>query len=641
MEDERQARMQYEKECNDLRNKLRVLEKEKAQLVVDMDIKEREKARVEERESLLHKERWSFIQNLSEVDTECKIQTNANIKLCEEMEKLMGIEKSLEMGLLRERRTMNEMMEEMKVQRQQHQNSLRQLDMTVKGKRDVEENLVYSFQKEKDLERSVTHWKEELSLKERENQGQNREIWDLKRRNSHVRCILADTKHKLSGCLSEMKSLENEKRKAEVDLRSAKLHEKSLQLEIKKNELRKFKLAEKILKTYPYLLHQQRTSNDDTSRFPSFSKGGDHLRPCTNKKNTEIESYQKRIWKLERHKEEVDRKLKELHRKENIYRIKLDKYAGMEKQIFWTGKAMAKLEGDRNRLERLLKTMESNMPMKVPFKKLVTDPSVLDRLAKNKVLQKRIFQQAEKIEELKSSARRLLQFREEQFGVMDQQYGGGDDIPTWKLAYWSKSSINPENLISGMNLDIMRRLPDEQKSMRPFTDENYYKKYMHHLNEEIPKLKLEIDQLERKKLFIEVEKENEAELEKQKSRATATKAEPVKKSALLLLGDEQKVGVGEGDEGSEDGAGDKGRKCTPDQSMHGSSYADAGPDIDPTAKASKVSGDKKKALETQKKPRSPKSSTESATEDERDDLVEEGSNGSSGDAASEIPSDKS
>lgn len=206
--------------------------------------------------------------------------------------------------------------------------------------------------------------------------------------------MLADTKHKLNGCLSEMKSLENEKRRADVDLENAKRQEKALQLEMKKNELRKCKLAERILKTHPFLL----------------KKADDGGRPCASStERSEIESYKKRIWKLERHKDDVERKVRELQRKENIYRIKLDKYSGMEKQIYWTGKAMAKVEDDRQRLEHLLKTMESNMPIKVPFKKLVTDPSVLDRLAKNKVLQKRLFQQAEKMEELKLNARRLLQ----------------------------------------------------------------------------------------------------------------------------------------------------------------------------------------------------------------------------------------
>lgn len=217
-----------------------------------------------------------------------------------------------------------------------------------------------------------------------------------------MRCILADTKHKLSACLSEMKSLKNEKRRAEVELENAKRHEKSLQLEIKKNDLRKFRLAEKILKSNPYLLQQR--VGEEISRGPASSTK--ESRPCA---KTELESYKKQIWKLERHKDDVERKFRELQRKENIYRLKLDKYAGMERQIFWMGKTMAKLEGDRARLEQMIKTMESNMPVKVPFKKLVTDPSVLDRLAKNKVLQKRLFQQAEKIEELKSSARRILQ----------------------------------------------------------------------------------------------------------------------------------------------------------------------------------------------------------------------------------------
>lgn len=231
------------------------------------------------------------------------------------------------------------------------------------------------------------------------------EIKDLKRRNSNIRCILADTRHKLAGCLGEMKSLSNEKQRVEVELTAAQKHEKSLNLEVKKNELRKFKLAEKILKANPNLLRPQ---GGEGGR--SFDKGETTQEKDARSNQTwEVDSYKKTIWKLQRHKEEVDRKLRDLQRKENIYRMKLDKYLEMEKQIFWTGKAMAKLEGDKIRLEQLMKTMESNMPVKVPFRKLVTDPSVLDRLAKNKVLQKRIFQQAEKMEELKITARKILQ----------------------------------------------------------------------------------------------------------------------------------------------------------------------------------------------------------------------------------------
>ncbi|CAL8082475.1 unnamed protein product [Orchesella dallaii] len=606
LQDERQARRQYEKECTELRNKLKVLEKEKAQLRLDVEIKESEKGNVEEREAALSKEKWSLIHNLTELDTERSTQTNANLKLCHDMEKLLNVEKSLEVSLLKERKVMGEMMEEMRHKKHEHNNALRQLDIAIKEKRDTQLDLEHSVKRNVDLDRNVKHLKEELQFNDLDNSTQCKEIKDLKRRNSRVRCILADTNQKLNICLSDMKSLENEKRRADVELQTARRHEKALHVEMRKNELRKYKLADKILKAHPFLL--KRDSDERTSRS---STADQHTR------RNEIESYKRKIWSLERHRDEVERKLRELQRKENVYRMKLDKYKDMEKQIFWTGKAMAKLEGDRNRLEALLKTMESNMPMKVPFRKLVTDPSVLDRLAKNKILQKRIFQQAEKIEELKSNARRILHYREEQFGAMNQL---PDEVPSWKLSYWYRNQVAPENVFSGMHLDVMRQQPGSigRLSAKPLTDSEHYKNYVQYLDDEIPRLRDEIRHLEKKKLYNQTEKEARI---RGKKRSIAENIDRMKLSGQL--GDDEQpaaevLEIGEND-------GDDNGQCTPELSIHGSSFDNRKAGRDQNKQ------DVKKTPSIQKQAAHIGSSS---TEDERDDV-------SSGDAVSDIPSDQS
>lgn len=164
--------MQYEKECMDLRNRLRQLEKEKTQLALDVEIKNSEKARVQERESLLQKEKCRYVRNLGEIDTECRVQTNANLKLCEDMEKLLGIEKSLEVGLLKERQSMGEMMHEMKQQQEHHVKLMSELDNTTKKKRDLQELLEHAESKGRELNRNVAHWKEETEIREARNKSQ-------------------------------------------------------------------------------------------------------------------------------------------------------------------------------------------------------------------------------------------------------------------------------------------------------------------------------------------------------------------------------------------------------------------------------------------------------------------------------------
>lgn len=165
--------MRYAKECTDLRNRLKRLEKEKTQLMVDVDIKESEKARVEEREDVLHKERLAFVKNISDVDAERRIQTSANIKLCQDIEKLLGAERSLEIDLLKERQVMDEVMEDMKVQRKEHQHVLRQLDAAVKSKRDAQDTNDLSFKRISDLERNTSHLKEESRFLEAQNLSKN------------------------------------------------------------------------------------------------------------------------------------------------------------------------------------------------------------------------------------------------------------------------------------------------------------------------------------------------------------------------------------------------------------------------------------------------------------------------------------
>jgi predicted RNase H-like nuclease (RuvC/YqgF family) len=173
----------------------------------------------------------------------------------------------------------------------------------------------------------------------------------------------------------------------------------------------KQKLAEKILKQHPSI--QTTLENRARANFMRGNKAstaaGTPRRPVPFGQRREVESYRKKIWNLEHQKSDLERKIHESKGRQNRLKLKLDKYSGMEQQIIWTEKAMGKLEGDRNRLEDLLKSMALNVPNKLPFQKLVTDPSILDRVAKYEVLQKRLMKQSSKVQELKRTAMKIME----------------------------------------------------------------------------------------------------------------------------------------------------------------------------------------------------------------------------------------
>lgn len=227
------------------------------------------------------------------------------------------------------------------------------------------------------------------------------EIKDLQRENSQLRCQVAELKEKLNRNENALKSLEIEKKRTDKELKVTQGQAHSVRMVMCRNELVKQKLAQKILKSHPQILDALEEKGRDRVGRRSFSHH-------QNKKG-EIVSYQKKIWELERQKRELEAQIHELRGKQNRLQFQLKKYDGMEKQILWTEKAMVKLEGDRNRLEELMKSMTLNVPKKLPFEKFVTDPSILDRMATYKVLQTRLMQQSEKVEKLKKSAVKIME----------------------------------------------------------------------------------------------------------------------------------------------------------------------------------------------------------------------------------------
>lgn len=207
-----------------------------------------------------------------------------------------------------------------------------------------------------------------------------------------------------------MKSLDTEKRRTEIELEKAKGQARSVHLLMCRNEIVKQKLSKRVWKAHPHvkqLLDESRGSTkwrDNGEMSTSKSKN-----QASRDSYNEIRSYKKKIWELEKQKRNLEMKLNELGGKQNKLRFQLKKFDGMEKQVLWAEKGMVKLEGDRNRLEDLMKSMALNVPKKLPFAKLVTDPSILDRMANYQVLQKRLLQQTEKVESLKKSAIKVME----------------------------------------------------------------------------------------------------------------------------------------------------------------------------------------------------------------------------------------
>lgn len=340
------------------------------------------------------------------------------------------------------------------------------------------------------------------------------EIKDLRKENSVLRCQLAVLKESQFRNKSQIKSLTAEKYRTEKELQTAKEQSRSVHLLMCRNEVVKQRRANKILKTHPHIKQalDGRGISKRSATGSLIHQGRDNLR--------EIQSYKKKIWELERSNKDMEKQLNEMRGKQNRLQFQIKKYDGMEKEILWTEKAMVKLEGDRNRLEDLMKSMALNVPKKIPFEKLVTDPSILDRMANYQLLQKRLLSQSEKVETLKKSAIKvmevlkhnwlskvfhacilmkifLLSFQYRKLLSEDREADRRmQDPPKWKLSHWKESS---EDTLADVEL-----LDQEVGGTGPTltTDRKYYKDYMNYLEGEIPQIKQQIATLQRKQHYI-------------------------------------------------------------------------------------------------------------------------------------------
>lgn len=197
----------------------------------------------------------------------------------------------------------------------------------------------------------------------------------------------------------------------------------------------------------------------------------------------------------------------------------------------------------------------------------------------------------------------------------------GEDMPIWKLSYLSEKCTVSKHVLSGLNIDIMKqpsRLPSPGTLLpRGHTEEKFLQNYMQQLNYEIPKLREEISHLEAKKLYIEMEKETQ---ESHREKLKTTRQERIKLTSMLLANEQ-----GDAADASDQGESDDGL-CTPEMSIHGSSYDDA--------KAIPQTADKEESRKIPKiQKQAPAPTRSSSTEDQRDDVSSEG--------VSDIPSDKS
>lgn len=169
LEDERHGRILREKEIAGLKLKLTHLERDKKFLSHEICIKESEKNRIEEREAKLAHNKWTMIKNLTDIDQERRLQTNANVQLVDTIGHLLDVGKSQEFKLLKQRKEIDMIMEGMKLKTKEHEDALRKLGIQRKEVVDMTGEQKYSEEKVQHLERQVRHWKEEFQFKELNN----------------------------------------------------------------------------------------------------------------------------------------------------------------------------------------------------------------------------------------------------------------------------------------------------------------------------------------------------------------------------------------------------------------------------------------------------------------------------------------
>jgi len=164
--EERFERMHNEREITKLKRRLENLERDKRFLIQEVSTKNQEQEKVVDRQVQLVQSKQSLIRSLTELDQERRNQAKANVTLSETVGALMNIGKSHEMQLLKQRKEIDAITDEMKLKRKEHSEAIRQLLAKDKKVTEAQGEVKYSKEKMDHLERQVRHWKEELDANE-------------------------------------------------------------------------------------------------------------------------------------------------------------------------------------------------------------------------------------------------------------------------------------------------------------------------------------------------------------------------------------------------------------------------------------------------------------------------------------------
>ncbi|CAG7722279.1 unnamed protein product [Allacma fusca] len=417
-----------------LKKKLKQLEHEKRMLTQEVNVKEDEKSRFQQKDATLWRQKSQLLRNLKTLDTERQVQTITNLKLNQTIINVLEDSTLRDKRILLLRRELDEAVQAMKKQRSTLEGCVRQKSL-------AESKLCDSKVKLKKLK------------------GENR----------YLRSQLAELNENLSKLQSNLKSLGKERDRLHIELRKTKAQDLAIQNLSRQNAFQKLKLKHKISKLPPIETHLKDDMYD---------------RKCP---SVQIDGYKKKIWELERKLADVERKIEESKRRENSYRLRMQRYSALKEQLFWTRKAMLRLEADRQGMEQMIQSFAKTVPRKISFEKLVTDPSILDRIAKHKVLQQRLASQTEKVEHMKEITSFLLKNEEKRRA---EDLSGSRQVPSsqpWQLNYWKQRSDMPE-VLGGE------------------TKAGYYQDYMGFLKQEIPRIKSDLIQLERKKQYLRAQR---------------------------------------------------------------------------------------------------------------------------------------
>ena len=192
----------------------------------------------------------------------------------------------------------------------------------------------------------------------------------------------------------------------EIELRKMKSQDVAIQNLMRQNALQRFKLNQKVSSQQQQ--HHLQLPPLRKSSVAILEDPNDYVRDCPSK---QVDGYRKKVGELERKLRELERKIDDGKRKENLYRLKLKRFSATKEELFWTHKAMLRLDADRHGMEQMIKSFATTntIPRKMPFEKLVTDPSILDRIAKQKVLQKRLATQSAHVERMRDIVQHLVQ----------------------------------------------------------------------------------------------------------------------------------------------------------------------------------------------------------------------------------------